>query len=77
MPTIDALKTFLIGEYQQGLLPSDPSFLFSREFLEHLVAFIDRHDHVPCPRCDAVVEGLSRQVEVMQCWLRSLRGGAR
>ena len=75
MPTIDALKTFLLGEYQRGLLPSDPSFLFRHEFLAHLVEFAERHDDTPCPRCDEMVEGLSRQVEVMQCWLRGLRQG--
>jgi hypothetical protein len=75
MATIDALKRFLIDEYDRGLLPSDPSFLFRPEFLQHLLDFIDGSGQHPCQRCDELVEGLSRQVEVMQCWLRSLRQG--
>ena len=77
MPTIDDLKTFLVEQHRQGRLLSDPSFLFSLDFLQHLLDFVDRSGQHPCPRCDAVVEGLSRQVAVMECWLRSLRGGAR
>jgi hypothetical protein len=77
MATIDALKRFLIDEYDRGLLPTDPSFLFRPEFLQHLLDFIDGSGQHPCPRCDAVVEGLQRQIDSLQLWARSLNGGAK
>jgi hypothetical protein len=77
MPTMDALKAFLLGEYQQGWLPSDPSFLFRPEFLQHLLDFMGEGGHPPCQRCDAIVEGLQRQIDGLQLLARCLKGGAR
>jgi hypothetical protein len=65
----------LIGEYQRGWLPSDPSFLFRPEFLQHLLDFIDGAGQQPCPRCEEIVEDLQRQIEGLQVWSRYLRGG--
>jgi hypothetical protein len=92
MPTIESLKAFLVDQHRQGFLPTDPSFLFSADFLQHLLDFMDGNgadpeDEVPfhrertlpgqrsCKRCDAVMDGLSRQMEVMQLWQRFLQGG--
>ncbi len=77
MPTIDDLKAFLLDQYRQGLLPSDPSFLFRREFLQHLIEFMNEGGQTPCERCDAIVEGLRQQIDGLQLWARSLNGGAR
>jgi hypothetical protein len=77
MPTIEEIKIFLVDQYQQGLLPSDPSFLFRPEFLQHLCDFIDTNGPRSCPRCEEITESLNRQVESLQLWARGLRGGAR
>ena len=77
MADIDRLKAFLLDQYRQGLLPSDPSFLFNREFLEHLADFLAEGGQTPCERCDAIVEGLRQQIDGLQLWARSLNGGAR
>ena len=55
MPTLETLKAFLMDQYRQGRLPSDPSFLFSLEFLQHSLDFVDRNGQQPCSRCDAVL----------------------
>jgi hypothetical protein len=70
-------KAFLMGEYQQGLLPSHPSFLFRPEFLQHLIDFMAEGGQSPCERCDAIAEGLRQQIDGLQLWVRSLNGGAR
>ena len=75
--TLERLKSFLLEEYRCGVLPSDPSFLFSREFLEHLIEFMHEGGQTPCARCDAIAEGLQRQIDSLQLWARSLNGGAR
>ena len=75
--TIEALKAFLLDQYRQGLLPSDPRFLFRPEFLQHLVEFMDHDAQAPCNRCGAIVDGLQRQIDSLQLWIRSLNGGAR
>jgi hypothetical protein len=85
MPTIESLKAFLVDQYNGGFLPSDPSFLFSAEFLRHLSDFIEGHGHPPqdlaqgqtCPRCDEMADGLQRQIDQLQVWARCLKGGAR
>ena len=77
MPTIESLKEFLVDQHRQGFLPSDPSFLFTRGFLENLVAFMDGNGagQPSCPRCDVVMDGLGRHVEILQVWHRFLQGG--
>jgi hypothetical protein len=78
MPTLGDLKQFLMREYDQCVLPSNPSLLFSPDFLQHLCAFVDGPGQHSCERCDAVVAGLSKAIAV---WARRLchqgEGGAR